>query len=370
MDLKLAENGALSLDYWQDTVFYEGRSFPAGTIGCDSLNIPDEVIVKLGELCAGLNLAMGAATTGKLDAGLLAAAQGNAFQIVDLLQDIKPFSYLDANHCREQIDRLFAADQLNHINEYAAALLSGTAAFLDAQYKDVLHFFRLLPVMAQLGFSLAEFQKTMLQFAAELDKPDCQRTPEGYAAVFGSFFPPAPTLTDNGGWMSLANTSMQYVSVLRPGQDKAVLVKRMHYVSFVGMFRSDLFEGLCVGHGPKKCPICGRWFLTLDARHTKYCGGLAPEDARGRSCRQIGNLKGREQRELAADHPLKVIYERRVNTIGRQVLRGKLDPQLANEIKRLAKNKLLRAISDNAYAQSKYEREMTQEALLAEVRKK
>lgn len=366
MDLKLVENGALSLDYWQDTVFYEGRSFPAGTIGCDSLNIPDEVIGKLGYLCAGLNQAMGAAASGKLDAGLLTAAQGNAFEIVNLLQDVKPFAYLDAGRCREEIGRLFAAGQLNRINEYAAAFLSGTAAFLNAQYKDILQFFRLLPVMAQLGFSLAEFQKTMLQFANELDKPDCQRTPEGYATVFGSFFPPAPTLTDNGGWMSLTNSTIQYTSAQRPGQGGGLLVKRMHYVSFVGMFRSDLFEGLCVGHGPKKCPICGRWFLTLDARHTKYCGGLAPGDARGRSCRQIGNLKGREQRELAADHPLKVIYERRVNTIGRQVLRGKLDAQLAKEMKRLAKNKLLRAISDNAYAQSKYEQEMTQEFLLAE----
>ncbi|MFR5901832.1 MAG: DUF6076 domain-containing protein [Neglectibacter timonensis] len=85
----------------------------------------------------------------------------------------------------------------------------------------------------------------------------------------------------------------------------------MHYVSFVGMFRSDLFEGLCVGHAPKKCPICGRWFLTTNARHTKYCGNLAPGDKLHRTCRQIGNLQGRSQRELAADHPIKQIYEHR-----------------------------------------------------------
>ena len=92
------------------------------------------------------------------------------------------------------------------------------------------------------------------------------------------------------------------------GEKVAKLVKRMHYVSFVGMFRSDLFEGLCVGHAPKKCKICGKWFLTTNARHTKYCGGYAPGDKLHRTCRQIGNLKGREQRELADDHPLKQIY--------------------------------------------------------------
>lgn len=57
----------------------------------------------------------------------------------------------------------------------------------------------------------------------------------------------------------------------------------------------DRLNGLCVGHAPKKCPICGRWFLTTNARHTKYCGNLAPGDKFHRTCRQIGNLKGREQ---------------------------------------------------------------------------
>ena len=76
--------------------------------------------------------------------------------------------------------------------------------------------------------------------------------------------------------MSLTNTSVQYVPAIQPGSDTPQLVKRMHYVFFVGMFRSDFFEGLFVGHAPKKCPICRRWFLTTNARHTKYCGNLAP----------------------------------------------------------------------------------------------
>ena len=91
--------------------------------------------------------------------------------------------------------------------------------------------------------------------------------------------------------MSLTNASVQYVPAIQPGSDTPQLVKRMHYVSFVGMFRSDFFEGLCVGHAPKKCPICGRWFLTTNARHTKYCGNLAPGDKLHRTCRQIETCK-------------------------------------------------------------------------------
>ena len=42
------------------------------------------------------------------------------------------------------------------------------------------------------------------------------------------------------------------------------------FIRFSGRaHRSDLFEGLCVGYAPRKRPICGRWFLIIDARHIR-----------------------------------------------------------------------------------------------------
>ena len=88
------------------------------------------------------------------------------------------------------------------------------------------------------------------------------------------------------------------------------------------------------------------------------------------TCRQIGNLKGREQRELADDHPLKQIYEKRLNTINRYVKRGTLDADLAEIMKKLAKDKMLRALSNVAYAKGTYEKEMEQAALKKEALKR
>ena len=207
-------------------------------------------------------------------------------------------------------------------------------------------------------------------FAEKSDGNEADRTAEGFARMFGSYFPPELSITEGNAWMSTMNNSVQYVSVIRPGEEVAKLVKRIHYVSFVGMFRSDLFEGLCVGHAPKKCKICGKWFLTTNARHTKYCSGYAPGDKLHRTCRQIGNLKGREQRELADDHPLKQIYEKRLNTINRYVKRGTLDADLAEIMKKLAKDKMLRALSNVAYATGTYEKEMEQAALKKEALKR
>ena len=217
---------------------------------------------------------------------------------------------------------------------------------------------------------VGEYQTAMLDFAEKTDGNEADRTAEGFAKMFGSYFPPEFSITEGNAWMSTLNNSVQYVSVIRPGEKVAKLVKRMHYVSFVGMFRSDLFEGLCVGHAPKKCKICGKWFLTTNARHTKYCGGYAPGDKLHRTCWQIGNLKGREQRELADDHPLKQIYEKRLNTINRYIKRGTLDEDLAEVMKKLAKDKMLQALSNVAYAKGDYEKEMGQAALKKEALKR
>ena len=282
----------------------------------------------------------------------------------------KPLSHPDAAVRQEGIEAMIVA------MEDAKAYLQLTQqeqliCALTGQHSKATILVRIAQVLGHLSYSLGQYKEALTKFAERLNEPGYDRTPDGYAAMFGQFFKGEPTLSlDNPAWMTLTNASVQYVAAIRPGKTEPQLVKRMHYVSFVGMFRSDLFEGLCVGHAPKKCPICGRWFLTIDARHTKYCGGLAPGDQRGRTCRQIGNLRGREQRELADDHPIKAIYTRRMNTILQSTRRGKLDEETAAAMKKLAKDKMLRALSDQRYASTVYEQEMTQDALLKVVQKK
>ena len=52
-----------------------------------------------------------------------------------------------------------------------------------------------------------------------------------------------------------------------------------------------------------------------------------------------------------------------MNTILQSTRRGKLDEETAAAMKKLAKDKMLRALSDQRYASTVYEREMTQQAL-------
>ena len=357
----------MTLDFWQDTVIYEGKTFPVGTLACDALNVPADTIAKANEQCEKINLLLGTLNAGQDACALCPMAREATLAMLDILSETPPFSYMDISKHRERIERVFTADNALKYVEFATKAATNSLQFEEIQnYAEAITLQRYTAVCGHLAYSLGEYQTAMLDFAEKSDGNEADRTAEGFARMFGNYFPPEFSITEGNTWMSTLNNSVQYVSVIRPGEKVAKLVKRMHYVSFVGMFRSDLFEGLCVGHAPKKCKICGKWFLTTNARHTKYCGGYAPGDKLHRTCRQIGNLKGREQRELADDHPVKQIYEKRLNTINRYVKRGTLDADLAEVMKRLAKDKMLRALSNVAYAKGDYEKEMGQAALLNE----
>jgi hypothetical protein len=288
--------------------------------------------------------------------------------MIQLAKDTPPFSRADADYYSGRVEPIFTEDGIQNTLAYvqAAAEIGLQAAFHE-QFKQGVGITKIITLAGELPATILNYKSGMESFADELHKG--KRTPDGYAQVFGRIFSGQPKLSlDDKAWQAFANTTIQYVSAVRSDQEAPQLMRRMHYMSFVSMFRSDLYEGLCVGHAPRKCAVCGKWFLTTDARHTKYCSGYAPNDKRGRTCRQVGNLRGREQRELAADHPIRKVYTKRFNTITQYLGRGTLDEQTAAVMKVLAKSKLEKALRDNVYAQGSYAAEMEQAALMEEAK--
>jgi hypothetical protein len=363
--MNIAEPALLTLDFSRDEVSYQGITLPSGAIGCAALNIPDDVIKKLKQIYLPLLAAVEAVNKLRLKPEILEPCRDSILQMLELLQKENAFPLLDYPYYLKRIPEIFTEENMEKAEAYVKLAARNLPAAMNDQLKSGIALLKVITICAQLPDSLVMFKEGLLPFAQALHESD--RAPVDYATVFGEFFPESPefSLTDPS-WMSLVNLSVQYLSTILPGKDDPQIVKRIHYVSFVGMLRADLFEGLCFGHAPRKCPICGRWFLTTDARHTKYCGGFAPGDPKGRTCRQLGNLRGREKRELADDHPVKVIYNRRMNTIQVYLRRGTLDEATAEKMKHLARNKMERAISDAAYANGSYTDEMEQEALLTE----
>ena len=199
---------------------------------------------------------------------LLSCACSAAASVLETMRHMEPFAHLDYNFYAPSIADAFSSEALTQVRALNMAMLTrGLAAAQEPRLRKGALLSKTAPVLAQLAYSLAEYKRTMTALAESINDDGVERTPDGLAAAFGAHFD-----VSDDSLMSLANATVQYVAVGEPPR----LVRRMSYVSFVGLLRSDLFEGLAAGHAPRRCAVCGRWFLTLDARHTKYCGGFAP----------------------------------------------------------------------------------------------
>lgn len=51
---------ALTLDFWQNSVCYQGQILPTGSLGCAALSISSAILDALGTQCAVLTALMGA----------------------------------------------------------------------------------------------------------------------------------------------------------------------------------------------------------------------------------------------------------------------------------------------------------------------
>lgn len=364
------EHNMLSLDFWQDTVTYEGNTLPTGTLACDALNIPDDMIAQLHPLCDTINSFLKSMNAGAQDSALLPATREAAMETFKLLHSVPPFSCLDLNYYLTNTEKVYSEAGIENWKAFMMSVLTGTFDPNNAEeYTLGASLDRITKILGHLAYSLTDYKEAMTEFALKLDAVTTNRRPEGLAELFGQYFSLEEPVQESNNWMAFSNNTFQYVSAMHPDKEIPMLTRRMHYVSFVGMFRSDFFEGLCVGHAPKKCQVCGRWFLTTNARHTKYCNGFAPGNDHGLTCRQVANWLGRKERELAANHPIKQIYTSRMNTITQYLHRGTIDPVTAERMKFLGKRKMEKALRDPIYAETKYKQEMTQKALFEEAKK-
>ena len=100
----------MTLDFWQDTVIYEGKTFPVGTLACDALNVPADTIAKANEQGEKINLLLGTLNAGQDACALCPMAREATLAMLDILSEPPPFSYMDISKHRERIERVFTAD--------------------------------------------------------------------------------------------------------------------------------------------------------------------------------------------------------------------------------------------------------------------
>ena len=82
----------MTLDFWQDTIIYEGKTFPVGTLACDALNVPADTIAKMNEQCGKINLLRGLLNAGQDASALFPMAKEAALTMLGIISKTSPFS--------------------------------------------------------------------------------------------------------------------------------------------------------------------------------------------------------------------------------------------------------------------------------------
>lgn len=285
--------------------------------------------------------------------------------ILNTLPKLKPFDTLDVESEKKRISELFTEENavsimdyfsrkgaISHMDKGAAVLcvlspaydkeLFKTCETMCATVLTTLHFYDSVSEDMRKAF---EKLKRFVSRIDEADRFDERHLLPIAAEIFGETSFPL-----NTEYIALAK---------RRNSDILVTARKMTFESYYSFVVTDFFEGLHYGHYPRRCEICGKYFLMQSARHQKYCSyGTAPQLYNGKkvSCRRYAAILGRSER--AKDNPLRTAYTKRCSAIRSEKSRGTITAEFAAAAQYMAKRRLEQAEEDDAYAAMQYYRDL------------
>ena len=354
----------VTIDVWNDKVFYQEQEFPAGFMAASILNISENGLKEL--IQAG-----GAPTF--LFPVVIQGSDTEAAQVLPVLRErmiylareiwrYPPFCYNDLEKELHRIDILFDDNALSQIrtpdSEFQQEFLIFCAAitripmailhFIAAAQFFELDYLRRLKKRNETYFAVAAHDcfnsKEFWDELQELQSWDVEQ------------FSVHPELTST------------YVFARSPKNEKEmVFVERVSFLRLIDFYTYDLLNGLHHGHAPSQCLGCGRYFLTTNGHIPKYCDGIAPQDNRY-TCRQYGAMM--RQKEQNKQHPIYRLFNTRTGTIRKHHQRGKISDDLRREAIYLAESYRDKALMDNDYAETGYVQDMELEHIYAEAEKR
>ena len=367
-------------DYRDGRVIFGGKHYPAGMFAVYLLNqfYINDTAARIAVFRDSLNFhILRQLQDGYLNISDFVKTGANTLQSFKTLPKLKPFDGLKAEEIRSTVETLFTEQIGQEICKYFAAkaklsllpqdeIAAGTAerikrmADFSATEEKITEIQSILRFFDTLSEDLIDAHGKLIKFCERID--EAERLDEAH------LLPPALKVFGEHHFTQ----SGKYIAVKKNAKSvNATLAKRLSFDSYYSLILTDFFEGLHYGHYPRRCEICGKYFLMQSARRQKYCSyGIAPELYRGNkiSCRKYAAVLNRK--EKAENDPIAAIYNRRCAAIRTECGRGTIKTEFAETAKRLAKEHKLRAQTDDKYAKEEYKKDMSREVLYAETDKK
>lgn len=364
-------------NYRDGRVIFGGKSYPAGVFATHLLNqfYIKDTAARIAVFRDDLNYhILTQLKNGYLNITEFVKTGANTLEALKALPKLRPFDGLNIEEIRNSVTTLFTAETGQKIcgyfaekaklsllpqNEIAAGTADRMIIATDfsviesniAEIKSILLFFD------TLADDLILAHGNLLKFCNRID--EVERLDEAHLLplaleIFGDYH-----FTQSGRYIAVKKNAKSVTGTV---------AKRLNFESYYSFILTDFFEGLHYGHYHRKCEICGKYFLMQSARRQKYCSyGIAPELYRGKkiTCRKYAAVLNRK--EKAENDPIVSLYNRRCAAIRTECGRGTITKEYAEIAKRIAKERKQLAINDDKYAKTQYKKDMSREALYAEV---
>lgn len=373
MPLGLEQNNSFAnttLDIWNDKVYYQEREFPAGYFSASILNISKDEIRELMLHAAAstypLPVVMEGSESEAAEAFPILCEQIR--QLADLILRYPPFCYNDREEELAKIDILFDESILPKVRDPNLAAHHLFLSYITSitRIPSAIWHFTTAGKYFEAGYLRRLKERTESSFAVAAH--DCFNSKWFWDMMKGLPQPRVFQGKDVETFSMYPGIYSAYMIVRNVRNEKELLfANRINFPRFVDFYTYDLINGLHHGHAPSQCQGCGKYFLTTNRHRPKYCDGMAPQDSR-LTCRQYGAMM--QQKEKNKQHPIYQIFSTRTGTIRKHNQRGKISDELRQEAIHLAQQYRDKALMDNDYAANGYQRDMEQEHIYEEAKKR
>ncbi|MGO5164928.1 MULTISPECIES: DUF6076 domain-containing protein [unclassified Candidatus Paralachnospira] len=364
-------------DYRDGRVIFGGKSYPAGVFATHLLNqfYIKDTAARIAVFRDDLNYhILTQLSNGYLSITEFVKTGANTLEALKALPKLRPFDGLNIEEIQNTVTTLFTEENGQKICEYFAdkaklSLLTqdDIAAGTADRMKNVTDFSVIESNITEIKSILLFFDSladdlilahgSLLKFCRRID--EVERLDEAHLLPLALEIFVDYHFTQSGIYISVKKNAKSVTGIV---------AKRLNFDSYYSLILTDFFEGLHYGHYPRKCEICGKYFLMQSARRQKYCPyGIAPELYRGKkiTCRKYAAVLNRK--EKAENDPIVSLYNRRCGAIRTEVGRCTISKAFGEAAKHLAKEHKLRALADDQYAKTQYRKDMSREALYTEV---
>lgn len=305
-----------SVLFVEDSLRVDLKNFSLGAMTTEILNRDRGEIDRLVALCEDFDRAF-SNTLQEEGREKLRSAQTRLTAFLDAALQLPPYSYLDI---KSEPGYTLLADVADDERRWEALLTPSTP-----ECTRVTDFAR---SVRDFGRGLLRFREQVTHMLDTYFNKLTSRTPDAYAEALAIFRNAEKSSAPIG---SSHSTHMGFYPV-RTEDRRFVIAEEISFNDLSAFLYTDLFRGMVIGHVPRRCLNCGRFFLLTGRYDIRYCSNVAPGETE-RTCRKVGaHLREKVTRELAAaESPEVREYQKAYNRLKQRKVMGKISAEEWNE---------------------------------------